>query len=401
MARDMGRCTAMTACLFIVSCDSGRQLVAWETEGGDTYLPWYGGSPYYRRWSNPPVSGPNTWISAVWMQNPINAGRFQDVGINLYTGLWDGPTEEQLAGLARAQMPVICAQAGVWRTPVGSEITRGWLMPDQPDNAQRQPNGTYGPCTPPNEAIGEYGTMAANDPTRPIWLGLGRGIVEPDWEGRGPCTGHSEHYADYVRAGDILSVVIYPIHSGLPLEMVASGIEQARAWSRDEKPVLAGIQASRIEQGRPTPAQIKAQVWMSIVHRAAGIQYYCHQQLPTVVEMDCLEDAPTAAALRQINAELTQLAPVLDTRPVANGVTVSSSNVAVPIDSLLKRYGGATYLFAVAMRGSSTHATFALQRIPVVAVAEVLGEGRSISVSNGIFEDDFAPYGVHLYRLTY
>jgi hypothetical protein len=197
-------------------------------------------------------------------------------------------------------------------------------------------------------------------------------------------------------------VVIYPIHSGLPLESLAAGIDQARTWSRDEKPVLAVIQASRIDdKGRPTPAQIKAQVWMSIVHRAAGIEYYCHQQEPTVIETSCLEDAPTAAALRQINAQLKELAPILDTRPIGNGVTVSSSNPAAVVDVLLKRFGGATYLFAVAMRDAGTRATFSLQRIPAVATAEVLGEGRSIPVADGAFADDFSSYGVHLYRVTY
>jgi hypothetical protein len=205
-----------------------------------------------------------------------------------------------------------------------------------------------------------------------------------------------------VRAADMLGVVLYPIDAGLPLEMVAAGIDQARMWSRDEKPVIAMVQASRIgEQRRPTPAQIRAQVWMSIVHRAAGIEYYCHQQRPTVVETDCLDDPPTFTALRAINAELRELAPVLDALPVGNGVVVSTSNPALPVDTLLKRYAGASYLFAAAMREGSTRATFQLQRFPRAARAEVIGEGRSISVENGMFQDDFASYSVHLYRLTY
>jgi hypothetical protein len=184
--------------------------------------------------------------------------------------------------------------------------------------------------------------------------------------------------------------------------MVATGIEQARTWSHDEKPVIAIVQASLIgEQRRPTPAQIRAQVWMSIVHRAAGVEYYCHQQRPTVVETDCIDDAPSLAALRQINTQLRDLAPVLDTLPVANGVTVSSSDPSLPVDTLLKRYAGATYLFAAEMREGTTRATFQLQRFPAAAQAEVLGENRSIAVANGTFEDDFASYGVHLYRLTY
>lgn len=396
---------AIALSLTTFCCDGGRQLVGWETADaeGDVYLPWYGGSPYYRRWPNAPVSGPDSWMVSVWLQNPVNAARFRDAGINLFVGLWNGPTDDQLATLARAAMPVITQQTGVWKTHTGDPTARGWLLPDQPDNAQLQTNGSYGPCIPPSEAITTYQTMVQNDPSRPAFLELGRGIVEPNWVGRGSaCTGHPEQYADYVRAADMLGVVLYPIDAGLPLELVATGIEQARTWSQDEKPVIAIVQASLIgEQRRPTPAQIRAQVWMSIVHRAAGIEYYCHQQRPTVVETDCLDDAPSLAALRQINAQLRDLAPVLDTLPIANGVTVSSSDPSLPVDTLLKRYAGATYLFAAAMREGNPRATFQLHRLPPAAQADVLGENRSIAVANGTFQDDFTSYGVHLYRLTY
>jgi hypothetical protein len=403
-----GHWVALVLSLPTSGCDGGRQLVGWETTDGglgqgDTYLPWYGGSPYYKRWTYPPVTGPDSWIVSVWMQNPINAARFRDAGINLFAGLWNGPTDDQMATLARASMPVIAHQSGVWKAYTSSATPRGWLLPDQPDNAQPLSNGGFGPCIPPDEALATYRATTQNDASRPAFLALGRGIVEPDWVGRGAeCTGHPEHYADYARAADMLGVVIYPLDFGLPIETVAAGVERARTVSGDEKPVIALVQASRIgEQRRPTPAQIRAHVWMSIVHRAAGIQYYCHQQRPTVVETDCIDDAATLAALRAINTQLSDLAPVLDTLPVANGVTVSSSDAAIPVDTLLKRHAGATYLFATAMRGGSTRATFHLQRFPAMANAEVLGEDRSISVANGAFEDDFASYGVHLYRLTY
>jgi hypothetical protein len=92
--------------------------------------------------------------------------------------------------------------------------------------------------------------------------------------------------------------------------------------------------------------------------------------------------------------------PVLNTPSVANGVSVTSSNSAVPIDAMLKRHAGATYLFSVAMRGASTTGTFTLRNLPASATAEVIGEGRSVSVANGVLRDDFAGYGVHLYRIA-
>ena len=53
---------------------------------------------------------PSTFPVAVWLQDPRMAGRYQAAGINLYVGLWKGPTERQLAALKAARMPVICEQ---------------------------------------------------------------------------------------------------------------------------------------------------------------------------------------------------------------------------------------------------------------------------------------------------
>jgi hypothetical protein len=53
------------------------------------------------------------------------------------------------------------------------------------------------------------------------------------------------------------------------------------------------------------------------------------------------------------------------------------------------------------MRSGSTTGTFTLSRIPATATAEVIGENRSIAVSNGVLRDNFQSYGVHLYKITY
>src|SRR5438093_887656 len=52
----------------------------------------------------------NSFPIAVWLQAPRHAKRYQSAGINLYVGLWQGPTLGQLAELEKAGMPVICAQ---------------------------------------------------------------------------------------------------------------------------------------------------------------------------------------------------------------------------------------------------------------------------------------------------
>jgi hypothetical protein len=65
-----------------------------------------------------------------------------------------------------------------------------------------------------------------------------------------------------------------------------------------------------------------------------------------------------------------------------------------------KRRVGATYVFAVVVRGSGGQADFAVQGLPVGANVEVLGENRTLTLRGGKFEDTFERCGVHLYRIA-
>ena len=48
-----------------------------------------------RRWPNGPFQDHRQFPIAVWLQNPRNAGRYKEIGITLYVGLWKGPTESE------------------------------------------------------------------------------------------------------------------------------------------------------------------------------------------------------------------------------------------------------------------------------------------------------------------
>ncbi len=67
---------------------------------------------------------------------------------------------------------------------------------------------------------------------------------------------------------------------------------------------------------------------------------------------------------------------------------------------MVKKQGGAVYLFAIGMRNAPTTGHFAVSGLPGLAVAEVLGENRKIEIADGKFTDSFTAYQVHLYRIT-
>ncbi|MEK7996465.1 MAG: hypothetical protein AAB403_21910, partial [Planctomycetota bacterium] len=100
-----------------------------------------------------------------------------------------------------------------------------------------------------------------------------------------------------------------------------------------------------------------------------------------------------------INRQIAELAPVLNNPTITGTANVLSDNTAVPIATMVKKHGGATYLFAVAMRSGQTSATFTIQGLEGEKPVEVLGEDRTLTSKNGVFQDRFAPWDVHLYRV--
>src|ERR1041384_7493007 len=101
----------------------------------------------YSSWKNGPSASPDFFPIAVWLQSPTNAPKFKAAGFNLYVGLWEGPTEEQLAALKEAGMRVICEQNQVALKHLKDPAIAAWMHGDEPDNAQSLPQkeGEYGP----------------------------------------------------------------------------------------------------------------------------------------------------------------------------------------------------------------------------------------------------------------
>ncbi len=321
-------------------------------------------------------------------------------------GLWDGPTAAQLAALKSAGMPVFCEQDARALTDRNSDIIVGWTHGDEPDNAQPLDKGNgYGPPVAPEAIVAEYNKLTKLDPSRPVMLNLGQGVAWDGWYGRGVRSGHPEDYPKYVEGCDIASFDIYPVVHESPkvagkLEFVAQGVDRLREWSNGRHIVWNCIECTRIDNVRvkPTPAQVRAEVWMALIHGSQGLIYFVHQFKPAFIEAGLLADGEMAAAVGAINRQITELAPVLNSPTLAGVVSVTSSDSEAPIDIMVKKDAGATYLFAVSMRDRPATATFDCKQLGATQ-AEALGEGRTLALAGARFADDFAPYAVHLYKL--
>ncbi len=337
------------------------------SQGADKQPARRAGTPY-ARWKNGPAADPNYFPIAMWLQSPRNAAKFQQAGINLYVGLWKGPTEEQLATLKAAGMRVICEQNEVGLQHLDDPTIAGWMHGDEPDNAQPLPGGKgYGGPIPYTRIIEDYQHIRKADPSRPVLLNLGQGVANDEWVGR---AAKMEDYPHYVEGADIVSFDVYPV-AGIRkpdgenyLWYVPKGVDRLRQWSGDKKPVWNCIECTHIgdPKRKATPEQVRAEVWMALIHGSRGLIYFVHEFQPRFKEAALLDDPVMLAAVTKINRQIHDLAPVLNSPTVADGVKVASSNPDVPVDAMVKRHNGATYVFAAGMRNTATRATFTLPR---------------------------------------
>lgn len=362
----------------------------------------------YGSWSNGISDDPNYFPLAVWLQSPRQAERYRQAGINLYVGLWDGPTEEQLAALQRAKMPVICSQNEVGLRSEHADIIVGWMHGDEPDNAQARRSGGYGPPIEPSVIEQNYERIKLRDPSRPVLLNLGQGVAYDDYIGRGVRRNHPEDYPLYIRGSDIVSFDIYPAVHDKPevagkLEFVPRGVERLRRWSNDEKIVWNCIECSRISNVsvKPTPEQVRAEVWMSLIKGSRGIIYFVHQFEPTFKEASLLEDEELLPAVTKLNQQILRLAPVLNSPTIEDAAAVEAAQPDAPLALMCKRHDGSLYLFVANLGSAPQAARLRLLQPPAPAArAESIDDGQTVAITDASLSIELGGYGIGLYRVS-
>ncbi len=434
--------------LIAVAFMGGVLLAGTEVRASEDDMETDSGRAPYAQWENGPPADPDWFPIAVYLQGPANASRYRDVGVNVYIGLWKGPTEEQLAELRKHDMLLICEQNEVGMEHLDDPLIIGWMQMDEPDNAQRMgaywksveqikeawPNapadglpewhsrtmedwGEWGPCESPKTIIERYEEMKANDPTRPVYLGLGMGVAYDGWQGRRRAN-HPEDYAIYMRGADIAGFDIYPMATLYEavrdqIWRVPFGVQRLVKWSHGNNIIWNSLECSQISrEGRgPTPQQTRAEVWMSLIHGSTGIIYFSHvMESSRFSETGLLDDPDMAATVKDTNEQIHRLARVLNSPTLCEALAVEADPARVPpeeaatvgtgpVPAMAKRHDGDVYVFAVNMQSWPVSAEFTVKDLDGKADAEVVDENRTLPVEDGSFADEFAPYEVHIYRI--
>jgi hypothetical protein len=423
----LGSAVLIAACTGQVSL-SGDSGTGSRGDGGgpaDSGSPGDGGAPCvpsipaiawtspYAGWSRGIPSDPAFFPIAVWLQGSWHAAELAQLGINIYLGNNSGVdtlAAGDLAILADAGLYAIIGQDSVGLANIDSPTVVGWWMtPDEPDNAQPNGTGGYGPPVAPSMLQTEYGMYKTADSTRPMFGGLGQGVAYDNWEGRGS---NAPAESLYIPTADIIGFDIYPYNNcgGDPNEQAtcgqfwlnAFGIDRIHAWSTRSQAAWTDFETTVISAGTdagPTPQQTVSEVWLSLIHSANGIIYFIDSWQPAFREDAIFESPAMVSSVTALNRQIKSLAPELNSATIPGLVTVSSSNTAAPIDTLVKANGTWLYIFSAISRAGTATGSYTVVGMTGNGTATVIDEGRTIQISGGKFSDTFAANAVHLYKI--
>lgn len=398
--------------------------------GGDIgdleLLSWEGGSAYYAQFPKAAAAG--------WDEDT-----FFPFGVFLSPG--QDPHAENLAAIGVTHYMSIEANAGnitnaladgmaVWpqmaewsQAEVTSEAGNDvqcmcWFVDDEPDM-----NEAYGDQFDRlAEVEGRVSLATSYADGRFTALNIGNGVNKTFWS--------PDTVEDMVRAVDVSGVDQYCYSSeNVRFNVISSGdwplageshtearcaaaygwlADQMRSFQdpHDRKPFFVTVETAKplIAEDDPwiTVPEIEGAVWAAICHEARGIMFFQHNNNGDFEGTDpfySLSDSDSTTIRSGVQAIITKvnsLAPVLNTQ------TNVFNFGATGIHTMLKIHGGFVYIFAhVALGGSTGTKTFTLPTGIAGTTAEVVGESRSINVTDGEFSDDFdEEYTHHVYKIS-
>ena len=333
----------------------------------------------------------------------------KDVGLNLYVVLTGN---SNLSLVQRNGMHAILQQSD-WRTnptAIDSAAVVGWELFDEID-MQQGPGRGYA-------ALNDILAKLPND-HRMHYNNFGKGVMF--WETDADAAHFVTDFAQVV-SNDIYWFTDSNVpgsseggrllNGGRPLTPAQTRraanygytVDRMRFLAKGRKPVWNFVEVGwpstlTAAQGGQAiqPAEVRAAVWHSIIAGARGIIYFNHSFGGPNQSQHCLRESAYArvrAAVKSTNQQIAQLAPVLNA-PFDDGfVTVNSS-----VRAMAKYYGGEHYVFAGSRENIASTGTFTLIGT-TNGKATVIGENRTILISNGKFSDNFADgNAIHIYQI--
>jgi hypothetical protein len=327
-----------------------------------------------------PLVDPSVYPVAVWAMPARTAPAFAALGVNVFVGD-EGNALKWCDSLATSR----CMGFVQWRPHMSPQRRAavaasrgflGWMHDDEPDNPGVVDDVFMSYHIAPERLQADYDQMKASATPAPMYLNLGQGLAN----GINQSTPDSI-YPAFCRAADVVCYDVYPTstqeNGTSRLHLVARGVDRLRRFAGPAKPVWVWLECTRIDGERsgvgnrcPLPHELRAQVWMAIVHGADGIGYFPHQFSPYRGGPPAIPD-PIQAEMRRTNGLLHRLAPLLRTGEKRRLDVDSGSGL---VSAALWRREAQALLVAVNMRDEAAWA--AVQLPPQTPALLRLGGGR-------------------------
>jgi hypothetical protein len=374
-----------------------------------------GGPGYYSRFSNSLPSDPTYFPLGVWFESVVSQADVEldkDAGLNLYVVL---TANSNLSLLQKNGMRAILQQSE-WRTnqaAVSSPAVVGWELSDEID-MQQGPGRGYTTLANILAQLPNDGRMRYNN--------YGKGVMF--WQ----TNRQAERFVNDFQ--QVVSNDIYwftdphvsgaseggsLLNNGHPLTPTQTRRAANYGYTVDRIRALNAMTGARkpiwnfVEVGWPftetvaqgaraiQPAEVRAAVWHSIIAGARGIIYFNHSFGGPNQSQHCLREpayAAVRAAVKSTNQLATRLAPVVNA-PFADGFASADPSAR----TMAKFHDNKYYVFAGSKDNIASRPTFLLSGVDS-GMATVIGEDRTIPISNGRFSDSFADgNAIHIYRI--
>ncbi len=412
-----------------------------------------GPSPaYWSAWANGP-SADETWFPiGAWQAHiesdylgivppyPDLGAGLADAGVNLIVGTWDwmnaGSSYIQRAKNLGLKVLATGPDMNYLQANPGHASTIiGWQTGDEMDMFRVNDPAPFGPNSP-TTVHNAYLANKAADPTRPQHINWGKPMGGWYYTATGGYDTGSRNgdLTLYQKSSEMTSVDYYWWTDPYENKPNAFGYGVSVDWQRyyarmdnPNKPIWMFVENSRpwdMTGGTAiTPAQMEAAIWNSVVHGARGIIYFIHdfERNSGTAERGVWSQAyynraagdAIIAKMKSVNARLQSLAPVLNSpelgiispttgRESPSAYVTVSSTGGIPIDMMVRQYGGQTYVFAQAsgndshLNSGNTTATFTWVAGGSRSIA-VRDESRTVTQTDGVWTDTFTPYQLHIY----
>lgn len=398
--------------------------------GGTLNLPrisWEGGPAYWKKFPKADAAGwddPNFFPISVFFGKPSHASQYAALGVNTYHGAeHDGST---VSSMTNAGMFLI-VQDEWTQAEIGNNVNVvGWHVNDECDmgtggcNYDANNDGRVDEYDGEIIQRGKVKRFRDLNDGRFVQANYGNGILGTFWS--------SNTFDELMQMVDVATVDKYTYTS----PHVWYITEQSSYWPKGAKVSSSasyGWIADRmksylnpadlhpnwpfVETARPfltengaltiTPDQLEGAVWSAIIHEARGISYFQHNNnesyqthngCGTYSLVEC-SDPARANKITAVHAKIRSLAPVINSQSYQYDFNNQT-------DTMLKTYNGSAYIFAgIGLLESPGSKTFNLPAGINGTTVEVVGENRTIPVTNRSFTDNFAAeYTHHVYKIV-